>query len=374
MVLFLRITDKEICDSNLSQDVLQRILKLGFFIYKNEIPSVHELILANSMESKETITNKVREELEIEYQNLKDENIDLARRCAFSAEELSRVQKMLQDANTDCRRMSAKIDEMYKDIYKESVQNLKDIIKEKEKEIVLLKNTNSVKGQIGEGMLATALKRSFPDSCIEHVGKVAHVCDVHMTTTDGKKIIFESKYKGFIEKSDISKFQNDIETMTNKEDIMGAVFVSFLSKNIPGKGSIYFEIVSNCPVMYVAYEDSAEFDIFFHHHMQMFIKLCEVWRGNSKNDITLDNILAHLQTCCDYIQRNKKRLDDFKSKFNKYYTEVDADNKEIIENLLKVLKQEKSCKIKRDFSCDICDFKCKTKKTLMNHINTMHSS
>ncbi len=70
--------------------------------------------------------------------------------------------------------------------------------------------------------------------------------------------MFESKYKQKIQKTDIDKFINDVSSQSSFID--GAVFVSIMSPNIPNKGSLFVDIVSdaNKPVLYIGYDGKGD--------------------------------------------------------------------------------------------------------------------
>jgi hypothetical protein len=333
-------------------------------------------------------------EIELETQlnqhldELKNENIDLVKKIKECEEKTERkyileierkcmtiehLQGMLHNAKETNTLLEKKLNELYDSVYSDSVQQLKDTIKQRDMEISCLKSSNVVKGQIGENMIIDCLRNIFTDVEVSHTGTKAHVCDVHMTFPNGKKIVFESKFKGNIEKRDVDKFYRDMEGLD--KDVIGGVFVSLLSKNIPNKGSINFEITSETkrPIMYVAYSDENEFHTYFPHHTMMFTKLCEIYT-ESTGSVSMNDIVDEVKFLFDIISKNKRKLDDFKAKFLKFYSDIDEDNGVLLKRIDNIIKRVPNQKVtsKKVFICSQCSFTCCTKKTLDNHCAKEH--
>jgi hypothetical protein len=238
--------------SGLDEDALKWMLLLGYH--------THQYILANNIFS---IVDKGDSKLQTRIEELHRENLDLVREYEGRKDDLmAECQKMallacekdmmrkdmtiehmssiVEELRCKCGEYQSEIQKLYNGLYAESVKELRESIKEKEMQISMLRNMNSVKGQIGESLLVDTLKDMYSESEVKHMGKVAHVCDVHMVLPDGCDIAFESKYKGTIEKKDVEKFVSDMRGLISEGATIGGVFVSFLSKNIPGKGCLNF--------------------------------------------------------------------------------------------------------------------------------------
>ena len=85
--------------------------------------------------------------------------------------------------------------------------------------------------------------------------KSNHEGDLHLQI-DNNFILFECKYKEVITKDDITKFYNDITVLQNSgRDIIGAIFISIKSNNIPKIGNIKIEKYGNIFTLFLAFPD-----------------------------------------------------------------------------------------------------------------------
>ena len=391
--MLLQVDDQEILEHGFSEDTLKSFLNIGYQLYKHQIlKQIHTLangniesIIEARIKEKEC---ELTEQMNIHIDELKNENIDLVSKIKEIEDSVERkyileverkelaiehLKGMLENAKDTNMNLEKKLNELYDNVYSDSVQQLKDAIKQRDMEISCLKSSNMVKGQIGENMIIDSLRNIFTDVEVSHTGTKAHVCDVHMTFPNGKRIVFESKFKGNIEKRDVDKFYRDVEGLD--KDVIGGVFVSLLSKNIPNKGSINFEITSETkrPIMYIAYSDENEFNIYFPHHTMMFTKLCEMYTESSST-LSINDIVDEVKFLLDIINKNKRKLDEFKGKFLKFYSDVDEDNGVLLKRIDNIIKRVPNQKVtsKRVFICSQCSFTCSTKKTLDNHCSKEH--
>jgi hypothetical protein len=391
--------DKEIYEHGFTVETLKSFLHIGYELYKHRVLKQLDVLVDKNIESivnsrvkikEQDIYNEVQREVQREVQKeldeLKNENLELVRKLdesMVSKQYLLEIEKQnlkiqhMDDLLSSSKKkndvLEKQIQDLYNDIYKDSIQQLKDTIKQKETEISILKNTNIVKGCIGENHITNVLKNIFTECDVIKTGKVAHVCDVHMCFPSGKKIVFESKYKGNITKLDVDKFYNDVEKLD--DSVIGGVFVSFLSRNIPNKGSINFEITSQSkkPLMYIAYDNEDEFNMFFTHNILMFVKLCEAYNIDTKTSLDIQNTIQEVKFICDMVSKQKKRLDDIKSRFQKYTQETEDDMKVLFNKMdnmfAKVPIKETR---KRLFICTQCTYTCGSQRTLTKHINDNH--
>jgi hypothetical protein len=200
-----------------------------------------------------------------------------------------------------------------------------------------------------------------------------------MTFPSEHVMVFESKYKGVVEKKDVTKFEDDMGNMGDK--VIGGVFVSFLSKNIPGKGNMFIELnKKNKPLLYVAYDNEEEFNIFFSQHCKLFINICHVFMDAEHQQNDINSILDELKFLFDMFQKNKKRLDDIKTKFMKYYNEVEVDNTTILQRLDNMLirKKQTLCisnrvkprQSKISYVCTTCNMEFLGKRELNKHMKS----
>lgn len=379
--------DNEIINHGFTNETFKSFMYIGYELYKNRVlRQLDDLVERNIESIVETRTKLKHSEIVQVYvqeiEELKNENLELVKRIEnnevvreYTMElekqnlKLQHLDTLLKESKSINQTLELKIETMYKDLYNDSIQQLKDTIKQKENEICILRNTNTVKGNIGENHIASTLQKIFTECDIVKTGKTAHICDVHMMFPSSKKIVFESKYKTSISKIDVDKFYNDVENLD--DNVIGGVFVSFLSKNIPNKGSINFEITTQTkkPLMYLAYEDENEFNMYFTQNILMFVKLCEAYSVDSKEAIDFNTTIQELKFICDMITKHKKRLDDIKQKFLRYIQESDDDIKIMLSRIDTIMSHipQKQTK-KKLFTCSKCQFTCATQKTLLKHV------
>lgn len=388
--MIITIDDVEILEQGFNEEVLKSFINIGYQLYKHQVLKQLHTLANGNINSIIEDRLKVREkEIEENVYILKKENLELVQNLKESERRIENkyildierknltidhLSTLLEAAKINTVTLEKKLTDLMENIYSDSVQQLKDAIKQKDIEISCLKSTNTVKGQIGEKMIIDCLKNIFNDVEVNHTGMKAHVCDVHMTFQNNKKIVFESKFKGNIEKRDVDKFYRDIEGLP--KDVIGGVFVSLMSRNIPNKGCINFEITNDSkrPIMYVAYKDENEFYMHFPHHIMMFTKLCDIYMENSDDTTDVNNMIDEIKFIYDIIGKNKKRFEDFKTKFLKFYSDMDDENDILfkrIDNILKRVPNQKIAK-KKMFICSQCSFTCCTKKTLNVHASKNH--
>ena len=329
MKLVTLYVDDDICDEGFTEETLGAFLNVGYLLYKHHVTKKLNDVVDGNINR--IIDLKCSEKLD----ELKKENLDLVRKHVLEAEYTATV---INELKAERKSLQTKIEQLYKSVYEDSVQKLKDDLRQKEYEISMLKNTNIVKGQTGEKSIIAVLQQHFTDAFVENTGKTAHLCDVHMDLPEQRgRIVFESKYKACIEKRDIDKFVRDIEEMVErKENVLGAVFVSMCSRNIPHKGDMYYERIAGVPAMYVGFNSQEEFDSVFGQYVRMFTGMCEMSKtedtGDDK-DNKISGMLEDFKFLHTMFVKNKKRLDDIKAKFMKYTQDVEQDNKLILDKM-----------------------------------------
>lgn len=281
-----------------------------------------------------------------------------------------------------CEQLEGRLNAFHHNMYEESVQRLKEQLQEKEVEIRVLKNTNRVKGTLGEGLIQAALRSKYHDADVCDMSHVSHVCDVHMTMPSGKKLVFESKYKQAVDRKDVQKFYHDMGHMG--EDVLGGVFVSVLSKNIPGKGSIAIEHLSDNQkmVLFLGFSDETDFHTYFLPYVDMFWNICSFHGRKTNKEMNLQLVLDEINFYYQMIAKNKARLDDFKGKFHKFSLDVENDHKELmtrIENVLRHHSYQPNVEVvgpppskKMGYTCDHCNQAFTNKKVFLKHVKDAH--
>jgi hypothetical protein len=334
----------EIAESGLTGEILSSFLDIGYLLYKHHVlQKVNDLVDGNI----EAIVSQRYEEKMLNFQR---ENLELVKRheteIQHKSVSLAHMTEVVGELKEERRALKAKLDELYQSIYVDSVQKLKEDIKQRDLEISMLKGSNAVKGTMGEATIAEELRKTFPSCEVTNTGKVAQACDLHMTLEgDLGTIAIESKYKTCIEKRDIDKFTRDMTVLSENKKIIGGVFVSIISPNIPHKGCMCIEYVDSTPVVYLAYTDQDAFRSEFGRHIRMFVSLCTFLQEHSKSsedtshDALLHEVMEEVKFLQGFFNKNKKRADDIKTKFLKYISDAEDESKVVMERLEGLVKR-----------------------------------
>jgi len=266
----------------------------------------------------------------------------------------------------------------YKNETKDRIASLENVIVQKDVELATLKSCNFVKGVTGESLIINFLRETYPKNIVKNTGKTAHEGDIQMIDVkDDTLIMIESKYKQAIDKNDVEKFCRDISTVAQKDgstQCIGGLFVSLLTRNIPGKGDAYFEMIGNVPVMYVGFSNTDEFNVFFKKYFDMFNELCRFYQQQGSKKSSVDDMLEDMNFYFNMLIKNKTRIEDFKanclSKLSKFVTDVETDNKLILSRIEQVLRKNNSLKFKNLNSCDRCGEVFSNKRLLNKHVKS----
>ncbi len=323
------------------------------------------------------ISNQVQNNMKTIYdniQNIYQNNIDIINKNKDN--EINILLNTIQEYKENYDNLLIKYETLFKDIHNGSIKNLEDKLKEKDFEINQLKNSNVVKGEIGENMILENLQNYYPSNIISNKSKTSHSCDIHMTlNSNNKTIVFESKYKKFIDLNDINKFYNDMITLP--DDIIGGVFISILNKNIPGKGDVHIEIIpqNNKLIMFLGFNNENDFQYYFIKHVSLFIKLVNFHNNQINQTIDIKNILEEINFLNDNIQKQKSRLDDFKNKYIKYFNDTENDINSLLNRISNILNKYNFSTINSEtnknkqpkYNCDICFKSFTNKKEFTKH-------
>jgi len=333
----------------MSEETKTDIFMMGYLLYQHRVHNVVDEVIKNN------IDNEVRLKYDAIIQQLKNENLDLAK-------DLEEKQHVLQTRHTfDIEKKNMRIEQLerllheteskistlYDDIYKDGIDKLREQLKERDMQLHMLRSTNAAKGIIGESLIMESLRSVFQTAEIQYTGKTAHSCDIQMKCFPAEHTyMFESKYKGCITKADVTKFQQDV--LISPDAVQGGMFVSILSKNIPEKGSFHIETVKetsndrqiNKIMVYVAYEDEAEFHVLFKYHCKLFVDICtfhasHMTTQDDYNTYTkiIDAFEKDVVFLTDILKKNKRRIEDFRSKFIRFCGEIEDDNETLLHRI-----------------------------------------
>ena len=324
---------------------------------------LHDLKDNQSKHKADLITN-VTEKYQVELKSLQDNNRTISQQLEYFKSLSEQKDSHLRDA--------------FKNETKDKIVTLENMLQQKETEIATLKTCNFVKGATGENMIINFLREYYPKNVIQHTGKTAHEGDIQMIDSiNDTLMMFESKYKQSIDKNDVDKFCRDVSTVSQKQgttQCIGGLFVSLLTRNIPGKGDAYFEMIGNVPVMYIGFSGLDEFNIYFKKYVDMFNELCKFYMHQGTQKSSIDDMLDDMNFYFNLLIKNKTRIEDFKStclvKINKFVSDIETDNKIILSRLEEVLKRNNSLKFNNMNTCERCCEIFSNKRLLTKHLKT----
>lgn len=382
---------------HMSTDTLKDIFMLGYTLYQHRVSNVIEDIIRSNMDS------EIRARYNNDIQQLKSENIELVKELEEKQHmlltrhtlDIEKKNMRIEQLERIVRETESKLSTLYDDIYKDGIDKLKEQLKERDMQLQMLRSTNAAKGIIGETLIMDSLRSVFETAEIQYTGKTAHSCDIHMKCFPSEHTyMFESKYKGCVTKADVVKFQQDV--MASATSVKGGMFVSILSKNIPEKGSFHFETIkqqtctnqtsSGCDtklVLYVAYEDEAEFHMLFKCHCKLFVDICTLYASQAASQSdhdTYTNILETLEQdivfLTDILKKNRRRIEDFRSKCIRFCGEVEDDNDTLLKRIqntasLLSLNMKRASIVEQQtqgaITCGTCGKTCKSQRGLKMH-------
>lgn len=306
----------------------------------------------------------INDKFEIEVRSLKEQNNALEEQMEYFKALATDKDVMLKDA--------------FKNETKERMHTLENIIQQKDAELMTLKTCNFVKGFTGENIILSFLRETYPRHEIHHTGKVAHEGDIQMIDTkDDSLIVIESKYKQAIDKNDVEKFCRDVSTVCQKDGsvkCVGGIFVSLLTRNIPGKGDAHFEMIGNVPVMYVGFSNTDEFSVYFKKYIEMFNTLCKFYKAQGTTLSDVSEFIDEMNFYFNMLIKNKTRIEDFKSncltKLTKFVGDIETDNKMLLTRIEDILKKNNSLKYTNMHMCGKCGEAFSQKRLLTKHMKS----
>ena len=120
--------------------------------------------------------------------------------------------------------------------YQSRIQALEHLIAQKNDEITSILSKNSSKRIHGEDVSSECMRRVFPDKDINSMAGYPHECDIHLTLDVNEVIVFEVKNKqSGVTTEDLTRFVQHVGNM-DAPIVLGCVFLSLCSRNIPGHG------------------------------------------------------------------------------------------------------------------------------------------
>ena len=197
-----------------------------------------------------------------------------------------------------------------------------------------------------------------------------------MITKEGYVIAIESKNKAKITSEDVEKSYSDLKILAKQygNKLIGYVFISHRTQNIPKKGNMHFERVNNLPLVWYGVEDSSIIEKGLYVIVKML--MCEKSSTTEKDDNkSLEWTFATIKGSMAMIMENTtlcNKLYDSINAMNNNLNKVVANNQQIYNELLRCLGEQPTTPIihvssSNQFMCNTCGKIFKRKCDLTNH-------
>jgi hypothetical protein len=348
--------------------------------------------LVNKLQTTEQYIEQVSKQKAEDGTRHKQVEIDMLR------QQLEHYMKTCEDATTKIHMLeqenkevlTSKYDHLERLRNDDYINQLKHTITKQQTEMAILKNSNAYKGFEGEKCIKDILSRLFTDCEVRDTSKKGGQSDIHLVTKDGYVIVIESKNKSVITNQDVEKSYSDINVITKQfgNKLIGYVFVSHRTPNIPKKGNMYFERHDNLPIVWYGLEDTASLN-FLERGLFIIIRLlmCEKCCSNEENDNTNDNLetmFVTVKNALTMIGENIATCAKLQENINGLSMTINTmahNNQRMYENItqtlgidapLLALTSSSSKKGMNSYVCMQCKTSFKRKCDLTNHMKTFH--
>lgn len=187
----------------------------------------------------------------------------MAARAADAAEghrALSSVLSQLDARDADLR---AHVAQLATSAQAGELQRLRDALAAAQADNDRLRGCNHVKGALGEARVMGALQRAFPDWAFVDTSARGAESDFHMTGAAGEVLAVEVKNKGVVTAGDVEKSLRDVRELQERlgARLVGYLFVSVRSRNIPRKGGLALEAAHGVPVLWYGMDEAPDADV-----------------------------------------------------------------------------------------------------------------
>ncbi|GAX84480.1 hypothetical protein CEUSTIGMA_g11900.t1 [Chlamydomonas eustigma] len=177
-------------------------------------------------------------------QKTHDETELLRKRCEQVSREALDADRRALDAE---RRSAATLSQV---LHSSEIQRLRAEVER----LQTASTANHAKGVAGEAAVARALADAFDAWTVRDTSSVGQESDLQLISPCGTRLLaVEVKNKATIVSTDVSKAMRDLEMLEERHGpkLVGYLFVSVRSRNIPNKGALKLELVRGVPVLWI---------------------------------------------------------------------------------------------------------------------------
>lgn len=301
-----------------------KALSIGHYIVSNSLHKVCE------------------EEIECLKQEYNDKTVRLQEEYTSSLDLLKQQRsndfdtynhKLLSVTETYLQKNTDFIKEQLNTYKQDEIALLKSEIASLNTKLSVVQSTNFYKGEEGENLVKAILHSNFISYEIKDASSQSKTADVHLIAPSNKFVAIECKNKQTITATDVKKSLDDIKNLKQNDNFIGYFFVSIKSNNIPKKGSLFYEIIDDIPVIWYATNNPTYLD----HDITNLIKVLFM----HVNKAPVNDINTSLNEYFGRVQELKKLSDDslksvasLKSNITNMKISIDY----IYDDILKMLK------------------------------------
>jgi hypothetical protein len=234
------------------------------------------------------------------------------------------------------------------------------------KEIGLLKKSNMGKGNKGEALIVNSLKSVFPQYLYEDTSKEKQTGDLHMVMEGGQRVVFESKYKETITKQDIEKFYRDVSYLQDTHSkVVGGVFVSMMTKNIPGIGEFKVEVREGVPLLFLGFEDEDDFARWFTIYVRIVIELAH--HHTQGDALCLQDLVTKIRPFVNQVKCLKTSVEKMRTvhlhQLNGAVIDMEKNIGKLFQEITEILKGHDESE-----TCLVCGLSFPNKRSLGGHM------
>jgi hypothetical protein len=286
-------------------------------------------------------TRRLREGLAAVHDRYQDQLRKLVDTCDMKAAAHSITESILSLREQQAALQQAVVDKNRSE-RSDEVSRLMGDLEKLRAENDRLRNSNHVKGVYGETLVRSLLQEHLPSWTYVDTSGVGHHSDFHMVCPHtGRVLAVEVKNKGQVTNGDVDKSMRDARELKDRlgSRLVGYMFVSIRTRNIPKRGSLNLDIIDGIPILWYGASDEDELRASGAELAKLSKLVCAV--GASYTDKQHDIAAAHtvVQRARFYMEQLQKQrkvvtsmhgtLVTLKNNMNELLSEVDAMYRDI---------------------------------------------
>jgi len=309
---------------NANNEDRMKALSIGHYIVSNSLHKVCEEEIECLKQEYNTKATSLHDEYTNSLDMLKQQRgNDLD---TYNHKLLSITETYLQK-NTDFMK------EQLNNYKQDEIALLKSEITSLNTKLSVVQSTNFYKGEEGENLVKAILHANFISYEIKDASSQSKTADIHLIAPSNKFVAIECKNKQTITATDVKKSLDDIKNLKQNDSFIGYFFVSIKSNNIPKKGSLFYEIIDDIPVIWYATNNTS----YLEHDVINLVKMLFMHTNKQPvNDIhtCLNEYFSRVQELKKLADDSLKSVASLKSNITNMKSSIDY----IYDDIFKMLK------------------------------------